>query len=389
MQDAGAASPFATLWLSPRQTIERIVAGRPTYLVLPLAIVGTIASFYAELVLMGLADSLISWRLWLFFVAASAIFGIVSLYVFALILKWIGRLLRGGASAQQMRAVVAWSLVPVILGAAIALVVTAAFKESGVGSRLLVLVFLLWTIVVFLLMLARVQHFGVFRTIAAYVLTCLFAILLAATLRSVLYQPFSIPASSMMPNLLVGDYAIAAKFPYGYSRFSLPFSPPLLSGRILASGPKRGDVVVFRSGQYDYVKRVVGLPGERIQMNNGMLLINDKPVKHEPVADFVGDACGSGSAKVKRWRETLPNGVSYETLDCTDSGFLDNTNVYTVPAGHYFMLGDNRDNSSDSRVSSMGTIPLENLIGRMDMIFYSRAPDTHKARSERIGTMVR
>jgi signal peptidase I len=212
--------------------------------------------------------------------------------------------------------------------------------------------------------------------------------------RSFLYQPFNVPASSMMPTLLVGDYFFASKFPYGYSRFSLPFSPPLFSGRILGSEPQRGDIVVFRlpkDERTDYLKRVVGMPGERIQMKEGMLYINDVPVKREPLADFAGDACGSGAGPmVRRWREILPNGVSYETLDCVANGFLDNTSVYTVPAGHYFMLGDNRDNSTDSRVlSSVGYIPLENLIGRVDLIFFSRDPETREVRSERIGTMVR
>ena len=142
----------------------------------------------------------------------------------------------------------------------------------------------------------------------------------------------------------------------------------------------------------DYVKRVVGLPGDRIQMKEGLLYINDVPVKREPLSDFVGDACGTddATARVKRWRETLPNGASYETLDCVAGGFYDNTNVYTVPAGHTFMLGDNRDNSTDSRMlSSIGYVPLENLIGRIDMIYFSLTPGSGEVRSERIGTVVR
>src|ERR1700722_12761012 len=138
--------------------------------------------------------------------------------------------------------------------------------------------------------------------------------------RTFLFQPFNIPASSMVPTLLVGDYLFVSKYTYGYSRFSLPFSPPLFSGRIFGSEPKRGDVVVFRlpkDVQVDYVKRVVGLPGDRIQMKEGQLYINDAPVKREPIADYVGAACGSETTgKIKRWRETLPDGARYETLDC-------------------------------------------------------------------------
>src|SRR5262249_14221739 len=159
-------------------------------------------------------------------------------------------------------------------------------------------------------------------------------------------------------------------------RYSFPFSPNLFSGRIFSSAPERGDVVVFalpKDPTTVYVKRVVGVGGDRVQMKQGELYINDAPVKREAVADFVGDdLCGPGPAPpIKRWRETLPNGTSYETLDCVENGFYDNTNVFTVPAGQFFVLGDNRDNSTDSRVpSSVGTVPLENMIGRVGIIFF-------------------
>ena len=200
------------------------------------------------------------------------------------------------------------------------------------------------------------------------------ALLIALVIRTVLFQPFNIPSGSMKGTLLVGDYLFVSQFSYGYSHYSLPFSLPLFSGRIFASPPERGDVVVFRlprDDTTDYIKRVIGLPGDRIQMIDGRLHINGVAVRRERVSDFIDDEDGT-SERVRRWRETLPNGVSYETLDLQENGFLDNTEEYVVPSGHYFMMGDNRDNSADSRVlSAVGYVPFENLIGKAQVIFFS------------------
>jgi signal peptidase I len=214
--------------------------------------------------------------------------------------------------------------------------------------------------------------------------------------RTLLFQPFDIPARSMVPTLLEGDYLFVSKYAYGYTHYSLPFSPRVFPGRIFGWAPARGDVVVFRlpkDDSVDYIKRVVGLPGDRIQMKQGLLYINGTAVVRERLADLVEwDSCGLDSgARTKRWRETLPNNVSYETLDCVDNGFYDNTNVYTVPDGHFFMLGDNRDNSTDSRVlSAVGYVPLENIVGRAGLIFYSRSFSSGGGvRFERMGLIVR
>jgi signal peptidase I len=214
--------------------------------------------------------------------------------------------------------------------------------------------------------------------------------------RAFLYQPFNIPSGTMKPTLLVGDYIVVSKYAYGYSRYSLPGSPPLFAGRIFAGEPRYGDVVVFRLPRVpstDYVKRLVGLPGDRIQMIKGALNLNGMPVKRERIEDFVETDASGRVTRAKQWRETLPNGASYVTLDLVDEGFYDNTPVYTVPAGHYFMMGDNRDNSQDSRTSQVGYVPFENLIGRVERVIFSIDTDSSSGgfpvRFERIGTAVR
>jgi signal peptidase I len=206
------------------------------------------------------------------------------------------------------------------------------------------------------------------------------ALIIALVIRTFLFQPFNIPSGSMIPTLLVGDYLFVSKYSYGYTHYSLPFSPPLFPGRILGGEVHRGDVVVFRlpkDDSIDYIKRVVGLPGDRIQVIDGVLNVNGQPVKREHIDDYVTDDDGVVQ-RVKQFRETLPNGVTYTTLDLTDNGFYDNTPVYTVPAGDYFMMGDNRDNSTDSRVlSQVGYVPYENIIGKAQIIFFSIGNGAH------------
>jgi signal peptidase I len=201
--------------------------------------------------------------------------------------------------------------------------------------------------------------------------TVAYAIIIAVGIRTFLFEPFHIPSGSMIPTLLVGDYLFVEKYAYGYSRYSFPFGPDIFSGRIFGSDPERGDVVVFKlpsDTSTDYIKRIVGLPGDHIQMKQGVLWINGQPVKRERIADYVDE---SGRV-VTRYIETLPNGVSHTILEQDDdNGSYDNTPEFVIEPGHYFAMGDNRDDSLDSRTSHVGQVPAENLVGRAAIIFFS------------------
>ncbi|MGF7153083.1 signal peptidase I [Novosphingobium gossypii] len=211
-------------------------------------------------------------------------------------------------------------------------------------------------------------------------------------LRSFIISPFNIPSESMLPRLLTGDYLFATKWSYGYSKYSLPFSVPLIPGRILASQPERGDVVIFKAppdNDVDYIKRVIGLPGDEIQMKGGALWINGKAVPKVKVANFTvpvspNTDCGPGFEVTEggrevcsypQFRETLPNGKSYTVLDMGPTP-QDDTGVFVVPEGHLFMMGDNRDNSMDSRFPAVegggvGMVPEENLVGKAAIMMFS------------------
>jgi signal peptidase I len=201
------------------------------------------------------------------------------------------------------------------------------------------------------------------------------ALVLLVVLRFAALHPFRMPSGSMQPTLGIGDHFLVAKWSYGYSRYSFaPLHDLLPRGRWLAHAPERGDLVVFRpvpEPDRDFIKRLIGLPGDRIQMIDGALHINGQAVVREAIAAVEIEQAGF-SERVPAFRETLPNGVSYVTLDRTPRSELDNTRVFVVPAGHYFMMGDDRDNSADSRVPSMvGYVPYDNLVGRVDYILAS------------------
>jgi signal peptidase I len=249
---------------------------------------------------------------------------------------------------------------------------------------------------------ARAAHIARTETLYASfkegVKTIFGAILIALFVRSFAYEPFNIPSESMLPRLRVGDYLFVSKWPYGYSRYSLPLGLPLFDGRLLGGAPERGEIVVFKTpadNRTDFIKRVIGLPGDVVQMKGGVLHINGAPVRRERIADLVAPVtpnsdCPGGFGRPSfrttaadgrlfcrypRYRETLPGGTSYNVIDQVQGSTGDDTGVYVVPQGHYFMMGDNRDDSADSRYAvsqdGIGFVPYENLVGRASLMFFS------------------
>ncbi|MDB5454735.1 MAG: signal peptidase [Caulobacter sp.] len=231
--------------------------------------------------------------------------------------------------------------------------------------------------------------------------TIFYALLIALVLRVLLFQPFTIPSASMEPNLYQGDYIIVSKFSYGYSKHSIPFSPPLFNGRVFGKAPTRGDIIVFklpRDGHVDYIKRLIGLPGDKVQVRGGVVYINGKVLPREEKASALVDTGYGFTEQVKRFEETNPEGRKYLTQDFGPDSRGDNTGVYTVPENCYFFMGDNRDNSADSRFdpgvspfktgpgvckwdyaldefigdeAGVGFVPAENLVGRAQIILLS------------------
>lgn len=201
------------------------------------------------------------------------------------------------------------------------------------------------------------------------------AILIALVIRSFLYEPFNIPSGSMKPTLLVGDYLFVSKSSYGYSQHSFPFGIAQFEGRMNGKLPKRGDVIVFKlptNPSIDYIKRLVAMPGETVQVINGRLFINNKEVPREEVGYKRIDSGYGTKVQVMEYIETLPGGIVHPIYEEDDLHPLDNTPAFVVPEGHYFMMGDNRDNSRDSRDTDLvGFVPYENLVGRAEMFFFS------------------
>lgn len=205
--------------------------------------------------------------------------------------------------------------------------------------------------------------------------TAILAILLALFIRTFFFEPFNIPSGSMLPTLQIGDYLFVSKTSYGYSRHSFPLGLADFEGRVMEEKPERGDIIVFKlptNPSIDYIKRVIGLPGDIIQVRSGRLYINGEMVEREEVGMRRVKTPEGSTESIMEYIETLPGGVMHQIYEESDSGALDDTVEFEVPEGHYFMMGDNRDNSQDSRVQNLvGYVPYENLVGRAEILFFS------------------
>ncbi len=204
--------------------------------------------------------------------------------------------------------------------------------------------------------------------------TVIYAVLIALFVRTVFAEPFSIPSGSMIPTLLVGDYLFVSKMSYGYSRHSMPLSIPLIKGRIFYEEPKRGDVIVFKmpsDNKTDYIKRLIGLPGDKIQVKEGRLFINGNMVERRDESEYVMRDPTGKAMRFKKFTEVLPEGFTHSIIEASDDAPFDNTEEFSVPEDHFFMMGDNRDNSLDSRSIKVGFVPKVNLVGKAKFLFFS------------------
>jgi signal peptidase I len=406
-----SVNPWRALWLHPGLAVEAVIARNWRTATLALAaiecIVALLAATGQPFHLFDLEPGGTLWLVVLLIALAGAVLGIVGLYVTGWVVNVVARTFGGRGAPAGVRAAIAWGSVPLLISSVVGLAMRLGAGENEAPSVPLVLagaaaaVCFVWGVVWQIAMLARVQKFGAARALLSGLVGCIgVPFVLALAIRTFAFQPFDAPSASMAPTLQRGDYFFVSKFAYGYGRYSFPFAPAWFAARIFAAQPKRGDVVVFvhpKDGT-DWVKRIVGLPGDTVQMKDGRLLINGEMVERHRIEPGFKTQGPFGDAVVApTYDETLLGGGTHRIIEIEDGhGFLDNTDVFLTPPNAYFVLGDNRDNSMDSRVGidkgGVGFVPFENIVGRAAMIYYSIDPDSQLGRAaprlERIGLAV-
>jgi signal peptidase I len=406
-----STNPWRALWLRPGLAVEAVIARDWRMATLALAAIECAVTLSAAMDqpfhLFDLEPGGTLWLVVLLIALAGTVLGIVGLYVVGWVVNVVARAFGGRGAPAGVRAAIAWGSVPLLISSVVGLATRLGAAEHAAPSVSLVIggglagVCFLWGVVWQIAMLARVQKFGAVRALLSGLIGCVgvpFA--LALTVRILAFQPFNAPSASMAPTLQRGDYFFVSKFAYGYGRHSFPFAPAWFATRIFATLPKRGDVVIFvhpRDGT-DWIKRVVGLPGDTVQMKGGRLLINGEMVERRRVEPGFKTQGSFGDPIVApTYDETLPGGGTHRIIEIeNDHGVLDNTDVFQTPPDAYFVLGDNRDNSADSRVGTdkggPGFVPFENIVGRAVMIYYSVDPESPAGlaapRRERIGLAI-
>ncbi|MGD1017016.1 MAG: signal peptidase I [Roseiarcus sp.] len=388
--DPSSVNPWRALWFRPGLAVEAVLARDRRITTLALAALGSVFGLLADASrsfhLFAAGPSQTAWLIVLVIALAGALGGVVGLYIAGWIVAAVARAVGGRGSAAGARAAYAWGsvplLIPLFLTSALGLVPTryAAAPWLIVPLAAVLSIGLLWAIVVAIAMLARVQGFGVARAVFSGVVGWFgvpFAF--AFVVRTLAFQAFDAASGSMAPTLQSGDYVLVSKWAYGYSRYSLPFAPAWFEGRLFAGQPRRGDVVVFVHPQdgADWVKRIVGLPGETIQMKGGRLFINGEVVERRRIKPGFAIANSWGKTiEAPTYDEMLPGGATHRIIQIDgDHGHFDDTAPFATPPDAYFVMGDNRDNSIDSRVprelGGFGFVPFANIVGRAGIIYYS------------------